>query len=250
MKYLLVLVALVAIQALPASAAQPALDRTIPRGSAHVFELEAGATEVTLTPSSDTDSIHVVIDQDNSEPIPQLQASNKGNRLSVTIIPPAGRPIVPFAQGGGVRYAVTYPASMRLDLRASLGDVHIVKPSSPVEIFDQNGNITVDDPRGTVTAENAQGNITVTHALGPIDLAADDGDVTADLSNGWSGNEIRVQAATGAIHLTVPATFRARIDASSVSGAVHNPLDPQGARSPFVWLYALKGDVVVTVAKP
>jgi hypothetical protein len=243
--------AIAALWALPASAQQSgALDRTLSTGNAKVFELEASAAELQLTPSADADGVRVRIDQDSGTALPQLQTSRTGNRFAMSIVPPSNAPLIPFAQGAPAKYNVTYPARMRLDLRISSGDVHIVNPSSAVEIYDNGGNITVDDPRTSITAESARGNVTVNHALAPIDLAADAGDVTADLANGWSGDQIRVQAAAGTIRLAVPPSFRARFDASTESGTVHNALDPQGAKSPFVWLYALKGDIYVTVAKP
>jgi DUF4097 and DUF4098 domain-containing protein YvlB len=138
---------------------------------------------------------------------------------------------------------------MRLDLRLTNGDVQIAKPSASVEIYDQDGSITIDDPRATITAESAHGNITVNGALAPVDLAADDGNVAATLAAGWSGNEIRMQSATGTVRLTVPKSFRAKIDASSDGGTVHNAFGSSNARTPFVWLYALKGDVYLAPVK-
>ncbi|MBV8283418.1 MAG: DUF4097 family beta strand repeat protein [Candidatus Eremiobacteraeota bacterium] len=139
---------------------------------------------------------------------------------------------------------------MRLDARISSGDVALTKSTAAVEIFDQEGNINVDSPRASITAESARGEVVVTGALAPVDLAADDGDVTASLATGWSGNAIRMQSGTGAIHLSVPAGFRAKFDASSNQGSVHNPFAGSDARAPFVWLYAIKGDVWVAQNKP
>lgn len=236
-----------AAAALPASA--QVLDRTVDRAGAKVLQLEAGGAQIVLTPSTDLATVEVRVDQDTSAPVPTLQSERHGNRLALSLKPPSGAPLLPFVPSNASAYTVRYPADMRLDLRLSNGDVRISKPSAGVEIYDEDGNIDVDAPRATITAESAHGDVTVTGALAPIDLAADDGNVAATLATTWSGNEIRMQSATGTVRLTVPKGFRAKIDASSDGGAVHNTLGTSNARSPFVWLYALKGDVWLSPSK-
>jgi hypothetical protein len=244
MRPLFFLCLLLAAFAIPASA--QALDRNIDRGGAKVLEVEAGGAAIVLTPSSDLATVEVRVDQDKSAPLPMLQSVRQGNRLAVNLKPPSGAPLIPFVPSAAARYTVTYPADMRLDLRISNGEVHISNPSASVEIYDEDGNIAVDDPHATITAESARGDVTVSRALAPVDLAADDGNVTATLAPGWSGNEIRMQSATGTVRLTVPKSFRAKLDVSSDDGTVHNTFGTSNARSPFVWLYALKGDVYLT----
>lgn len=241
MRPLLFLCLLLAGSAVPAPA--QVLDRTVDRGGAKVLEMEAGGAAILLTPSADLATITVRIDQDKSAPTPVLQSVRQGNRLALSLKPPGGAPLLPFVPSNAATYTVTYPADMRLDLRLSNGDVRIANPSASVEVYDQQGNIDVDRPHASITAENAHGNIMVTGALAPVDLAADDGNVAATLAPGWSGNEIRMQSGTGTVRLTVPKSFHAKIDASSESGAVHNTFGSSNARAPFVWLYALKGDV-------
>lgn len=241
MRPLFILCLLLAVSALPAPA--QVLDRTVDRGDAKVLELEAGGAAIILTPSANLASISIRLDQDKSAPVPVLQSVRQGNRLAMSLKPPSGAPLLPFVPSNGAKYTVTYPADMRLDLRLSNGDVRIANPSASVEIYDQEGNIEVDGPHASITAESAHGNIAVTAASAPVDLAADDGNVAATLAPGWSGNEIRMQSGTGTVRLSVPKNFRAKIDASSESGAVHNTFGSSNARAPFVWLYALKGDV-------
>jgi hypothetical protein len=241
MRPLFVLCLLLAVSAVPAAA--QALDRTVDRGGAKVLELEAGGAAIVLTPSANLATIIIRVDQDKSAPTPVLQSSRQGNRLAMSLKPAGGAPLIPFVPSNAATYTVTYPADMRLDLRISNGNVHIANPSASVEIYDQQGNIDIDGPHASVTAENAHGNIMVTGALAPVDLAADDGNVAATLATGWSGNEIRMQSGTGTVRLTVPKDFHAKIDASSEAGAVHNTFGSSNARAPFVWLYALKGDV-------
>ncbi|HKE37869.1 MAG TPA: hypothetical protein VKB39_10560 [Candidatus Baltobacteraceae bacterium] len=241
MRPLFFLCVLVVSSALPAPA--QSLDRSVDRAGAKVLQLEAGGAAIVLTPSSDLSTVSVRVDQDKSAPVPALQSVRQGNRLALSIKPPGGAPLLPFVQSHAATYTVAYPADMRLDLRLSNGDVRISKPSASVEIYDQDGNITIEDPRASITVENGEGNIVVTGALAPVDLAADNGNVDATLASGWSGDEVRMQSGTGTVRLTVPKGFRAKVDVSSDGGVVHNTFGASNARSPFVWLYALKGDV-------
>jgi hypothetical protein len=244
MKRLALSLALLLATALPASA--QVLDRSVDRGGAKILQLEAGGARIVLTPNADLGAVSVRVDQDRAAPVPMLQAVRQGNRLAVSLKPPSGAPLLPFVPSAAATYTVGYPADMRLDLRISNGDVQIAKPAASVEIYDQDGNVTIDDPRASITVESARGDVTVTGALAPVDLAADNGNVTATLATGWSGNEVRMQSATGTVRLTVPAGFRAKLDVSSDGGKVHNGLRGSNARSPFVWLYALKGDVFLS----
>jgi hypothetical protein len=241
MRPLFYLCLLLAASAIPAPA--QVMNRTVDRGGAKVLELEAGGAAIVLTPSADLATITIRVDQDKSAPMPVLQSIRQGNRLTMSLKPAGGAPLLPFVPSNAATYTVTYPADMRLDLRISNGDVRIANPSASVEIYDQQGNIDIDGPHASITAENAHGNILVTGALAPVDLAADDGNVAATLAPGWSGNEIRMQSGTGSVRLTVPKNFHAKIDASSEGGVVHNTFGSSNARAPFVWLYALKGDV-------
>jgi hypothetical protein len=227
--------------------ADSVLDRTVDRGGAKVLELEAGGAAIVLTPSADLATISIRVDQDKSTPPPVLQSVRQGNRLAMSLKPPSGAPLLPFVPSNGATYTVTFPADMRLDLRLSNGDVRITNPSASVEIYDREGNIDVDRPHASITAETEHGHIVVHAASAPIDLAADDGNVAATLAPGWSGNEIRMQSGTGTVRLSVPKGFHAKIDASSERGTVHNTFGSSNARAPFVWLYALKGDVWLDV---
>ena len=236
-----VIAILFAASAIPAAAAPTVLDKSIERAGTKVLQVEAGGVAISFEPG-DVAAIRVRVNQDPSAPAPEVDSAKSGNRLAVTVKPPGQPPLIPFVPSHAPAYTITYPADMRLDARISSGDITVTKPVASVELYDQNGNINVDAPRAAITAENGIGNINVTRALAPIDLEADDGDVNATLASGWYGNEVRIQTASGAIHLSVPPGFRAKIDASSENGTVHNALSSSG-NSPFVWLYALRGDV-------
>jgi hypothetical protein len=122
-----------------------------------------------------------------------------------------------------------------------------MNPTSAVVVSEASGDVLVESPRGPVSVDNQSGNVTIHKAVAALDLAADTGNVTADLDPAWLPRAIRMEAAAGNLNLTVPQNFKARVDASSQNGSVHNVL-PQGATTasgPPVWLYAERGDVTI-----
>ena len=226
-----------------------AIDRTIDSGHARVLQLETAGGDLHLIPDGPAGQVRVRIEQNGaSAGTPQVEPALTGNRLTIAIGGAGGRSLVPFAAASSTAYTIDYPPSLRLDVRAASGNVLVEKPAAPVEIYDASGDIAIDAPRATVTAETTRGNVSVTGALGTVDLASDNGDVAADLLAGWSGADVRMQSANGAIHLTLPAGFRGRFDASSDTGKVHNDFGPSTAKAPLVWLYAANGDVTISAA--
>lgn len=229
-----------------APASQTVLDQTIAAGGARVLQLSTGGADVVLSPSDDASSVRVTAEQNGPAPAPHLENSRAANRVVVSIAAP-GHSLVPFAAAASMTYTIAYPARMRVDLRATSGNVQIVRPQAAVDVFDQEGDVTVDAPRAAITIETAHGDVNVTHAQTSIDLAADAGAITADLLPGWTGGEVRLQTQAGDIHLAVPRALRAHVYPSSGSGSIHNDFGRSTAPSPLVWLYSVSGNLWLTV---
>jgi hypothetical protein len=247
-KKLSILAAVAALCAAPlaARADTTVLDRTVPVARATVLQIQTGGGDVTLVPGdSKGTSVRVVAEQSGSAPMPHMTSSHPLNRLVVAITA-AGTSMVPFAASASMRYTITYPARMRLDVRATSGSLQLANPAAGVEIYDANGSVSIAQPRAAVTVENAHGDIAVTNARAAIDLAADTGNVTASLAQGWTGSEVRMQSGTGDVRLAVPSNLRARIDATA-GGTVHNAFGKSTARRPLVWLYAAAGNAWIAV---
>ncbi len=176
-----------------------------------------------------------------------VQSTRTGKRIIVTLGRGSGSSQLPFVAKSQVAYEIVYPARLKLIVHAFGGDINIMNPSSAVEVSEASGDVLVESPRGPVSVDNQSGNVTIHRAVAALDLAADTGNVTADLDAAWLPRPIRMEAAAGNLHLTVPQNFKARVDASSQNGSVHNAL-PQAATTasgPPVWLYAERGDVTI-----
>lgn len=163
---------------------------------------------------------------------PRIAVSRpNGSTVQITL---TGKPSVnlPFVPGaaGAVAYEITYPANVR------------------VEASDLSGDITIDNERAHAALETSSGSIVANNALGELELAADSGNVTVTLARGWHAPSLRMQSGGGNLRLTVPSNFRARIDASTGGGHVHNALPRMKVSKPFVWLFTVNGDVWITRA--
>jgi hypothetical protein len=176
-----------------------------------------------------------------------VQSTRSGKRVIVTLGRGSGSSQLPFVAKSSVAYEIVYPARMKLIVHAFGGDINIANPTSAVVVSEASGDVLIESPRGPVSVDNQSGNVTIHKAVAALDLAADTGNVTADLDLAWLPRSIRMEAAAGNLRLTVPQNFKARVDASSQNGAVHNVL-PQSATTasgPPVWLYAERGDVTI-----
>lgn len=160
---------------------------------------------------------------------PHVEVSRSGTAMAIVLTGHSGAS-VPFAQGssGSVGYEIVYPAYVR------------------IEASELSGDITLDGERARAAIETNSGSIIVNSAHGELDLAADQGDITVTLATNWKAPSLRMQSANGTLRLSVPPSFRARIDAQADAGSVHNSLPRATANRPFVWLYSERGDVWIT----
>jgi hypothetical protein len=233
-----------AAPALPAPAAS--VSRVIPSRGARTLVLDTAGGAVTLTPVAGT-AIRVTADGFAANATPDVSWTPNGTRLTVRIQGPGGGALLPFAPASSVRYAIAYPAALHLSIRSSSGNLHLIAPTAPVEVYAEAGNVVVDAPRASITAQSASGDLTVTNARRAVDLAADDGDVAATIAKGWSGREIRLLSSSGAIHLTLPSGFRGHLDATAATPSrVHDAFGSLRAPAPLIWLYAPGGDVWIS----
>ena len=204
------------------TAGAQSMDRTVSAAGARVLQLKVERGDVHLVPrQGQTD---VVIRANGRAP--ELEHFRVGDRVVVNLTGNWGS-TVPFVKSVSVSYDISYPASMRLELREFAGAV------------------TIDAPRAPIAVDNSGGAIRVRGAHAAIDLSSDEGDIFADLARDWRGDSIRMETAAGAVHLAVPRRFAAHLDASSGQGQVHAQTRIARAPKPFVWLYSRSGDVFI-----
>lgn len=198
-------------------------------GATHVnLQIESGG--VHLIAAAGVHAITIRTARSGNAAPPRVEVTRTG-RASMAIAL-TGHPgaSLPFVQNsaGTVAYEIVYPASVR------------------IEAYDLSGDVTLDGERVRASVETNSGSIVANDARGELDLAADAGNITVTLARGWNAPSLRMQSGNGSLHLTVPAAFRARLDASTDAGRVHDALAKTSAKHPFVWLYTRKGDVFIS----
>lgn len=223
------------------------LDRDIPAAGATTATLNvSGNLRLIAASAISSIKLHVV---DYGPKIPPLRVSSSktGTRLRVSVTGPSQN-ILPFAGASGYELQITYPASMKLDVREFAGAVHVERVTAPMQIYNANGPIVVDDATSPLTAQSDQGDVTVTKARGMVELTCGNGNVSATLAGNWSGNLVRMESTQGNLTLNVPDGFRARFDLTSAQGTVTNPLRTS-PHAPLVFMLTEQGDVSVNTRK-
>jgi len=247
--------AVFALTALPVAAQQSATVE-IPLFGDTTLEVESyngGARFVPIAATTEATGVTVKVAISGARPnqLP-VQSTRVSKRVIVTIGRGSGATQLPFVAKNQVAYEVDYPARMKLVVHAFGGDIDVVDPTSAVSVTDASGDVLIENPRAPVAVDNQAGAVIVRRAVAALDLAADAGDITADLDPAWLPRSIRIESASGNLHLTVPANFKAKVEASSQSGSVHSALSPSAANAsgPPVWLYAEHGDVTIAFPQP
>jgi hypothetical protein len=218
-------------------------DRTFPVGNATLLRLNvSGSVHAIAVRGLHSLQLHIV-DSGASAPPIEVTSSHTGSRMNVSIEGPS-QSVLPFAGGTGYELEISYPAELRLDLREFAGRVHLDDVPMPAQVYDANGDIVVDRTNAPLTAEADSGDISVSAARSSLELTCGTGNVDAQLSPGWNGKIVRLEASDGNLHLRVPPGFRAHFDLSTGSGTVANSVHGQSG-GPLVFALAERGNVSI-----
>jgi hypothetical protein len=219
------------------------LKREIPLDGATTLRLNVSGS-VHVTPVDGQRGVMFdVVDSGPSTPPIDVRVTHAGKRLDVSITGPS-QSLLPFTGASGYELQVTYPASLKLDLREFAGRVHVDRVSAPMQIYDADGNIVVDRAPAALTAQADSGDITVAGAHARITLSVINGNVDATLAPGWSGRLVRLEAQSGNLLLRVPVDFSAHYDLTTGAGHVRNPLR-NNLKGPLVFMLAEQGNVSI-----
>ena len=117
-------------------------------------------------------------------------------------------------------WVVTVPMGTKVTGKSASGNIEL-RGVGAVDVRAASGDVTVNDATGSVRVDVASGNTTVKGAVGGVDLTAKSGDITAtDLSG---GGEVKADAASGDIELTLKDPTSVTADAASGDVIVHVP---------------------------
>jgi hypothetical protein len=157
-----------------------------------------------------------------------------------------------------IDYDVTVPAgttvqgaveSGRLDvdgvasvnLKASSGNVTVRHVTGPVNVDSSSGNVEVSDVGGATAIKAQSGNVSVDDARAAVALQAESGQITARLS---SPQNVRVQAASGNVEVTVPSG-KYRVTTAADSGHVDSDVTDDASATHQLDLRTESGNITV-----
>jgi Putative adhesin len=238
-----------------APAQQQNASLTVPLFGDTTVEVDVDNGGARFLPAAASENGAIVVKSNASGPTPSqlpVQTTRSGKRVIITLGRGGGASQLPFVAKPQVAYDVIYPSRLKLIVHAFGGDINVMNPATAVSVSAASGDVLVENPHAPISVDDQSGAVTVHGAVAALDLASDAGNVSADLDPSWLPRPIRMQAAAGNLHLTVPPNFSAHVDASSQNGTVHNVLSSaaNGASGPPVWLFAEHGDVTIDFPKP
>lgn len=142
-----------------------------------------------------------------------------------------------------VEYTVSIPRSLRLramtgngeitieragaDVTAMTGNggIHVGETAGRVNVSTGNGDIQVDGANGPVSASTGTGRVSVTTARGAVSANTGTGDIDVRMKGGPIDGDMRFISGSGSIHVTLPADFNGRVDATSGSGTLRSDFE-------------------------
>lgn len=135
------------------------------------------------------------------------EAAAESLAKQVTVTDGPGRVVAkgPDTHGSNTWWSVSYdiwvPTAASLKLQAFNGSIHVEDTSGQIEAHTLNGSLTLKNVSGAVEGETTNGSVN-------IDTAQSKG--------------LKLKSVNGSIHLELPATFGADVEASTVNGSVKN----------------------------
>ncbi|HEX8617584.1 MAG TPA: DUF4097 family beta strand repeat-containing protein [Thermoanaerobaculia bacterium] len=112
-----------------------------------------------------------------------------------------------------VRYELTVPRSMSLDVE------------------NVNGAIRVSNVAGKHELETTNGRIELTRCAGSLEASTTNGRINAELTSVTKGQPLRLSTTNGRIEVALPSTLSVDIDAGTTNGAIHSDLPVATTRS-------------------
>jgi DUF4097 and DUF4098 domain-containing protein YvlB len=108
-------------------------------------------------------------------------------------------------RGWSVSYEVFVPHKTGLNLETANGGLHVTDVEGTMNLHAVNGGLHLTRLRGSVTAATVNGGV-------HVDLMDDH----------WEGSGLEVSSTNGGVHVTVPQTYSARFEGSTVNGQIRS----------------------------
>lgn len=110
-------------------------------------------------------------------------------------------------RGWAVSYEIFVPRQSALDLKAHNGGISIADVEGAIQFEAQNGGVSLQRLGGDVRGRTVNGGL-------KVELAG----------NTWRGSQLDVQTTNGGINVTLPESYSARFETSTVNGNVSSDI--------------------------
>jgi len=191
----------------------------------------------------------------------QIHVERQGNEVHVY----KEHPRPPLGYSVSVRYEISCPRAVDVNLRTSNGAIKIHTVDGKVEAVTSNGAIELQGGTGKVHLHTSNGAIHLQDAEGYVRAETSNGRIHASLgqleegvfstSNGAIEIEVRegnapltAKTSNGAIHVALPSDFSGQLDAKTTNGRVHSELPvsvTEGGKTRLVGQMGEGGEAVV-----
>jgi hypothetical protein len=170
----------------------------------------------------------------------KVNTSQDGNRIVVEALKPEREVQVGFHVGRSVRFIVNVPKQTNLEARTGDGSIAVTGVKGRFELHTGDGSITGTGLDGEVVANTGDGSVSLEGVTGSVDVHTGDGSVsiagapsvlkahTGDgsvslaLDSGTTmSKDWEVTTGDGGVHVKLPASVNAELDASTGDGRIH-----------------------------
>jgi hypothetical protein len=134
----------------------------------------------------------------------------RGARLRVT----TGNGALSVEQVGGEIQATT-----------GNGRVRVAGTDGPVRVTTGNGDVDVRDARNAVRVTTGNGHVNVVTAAGPVEARSGNGDIDVQMSAVRANEDMGFHTGSGAVRVTLPASFNGELDATTGNGELQSDFD-------------------------
>jgi hypothetical protein len=137
--------------------------------------------------------------------------------ISYEILVPRSAALVANDESGDVRVS---GMNGDIDVNTESGDIAIHQAGGRVFAEAASGKISIDGAAGVLRAKTASGDISVRGSQGNVEARASSGNVSARFTSIGSAREIKLEALSGDVLLTMPRGTSAAISAETAAGSI------------------------------
>ena len=142
--------------------------------------------------------------------------------VAITVLVPGGARVKVVTGNGAVSVE---RVGGEVEATTGNGRVRVVGTEGRVRVTTGNGAIDVTDAKASVRASTGNGDVTVATMEGPVEARSGNGDIDVRISALRARENMSFSTGSGAVRLTLPASYNGELDASTGNGEMSSDFD-------------------------